>query len=96
MRSSRIYLGVNLDCNSDQQIRTIFHAMETPTHESHGERFIYVIGPFRTLAGAEIMRQYGRNNPHLQTVEDAERMAKKLAVRINGTSDLPKIALRRA
>lgn len=38
-----------------------------------------VIGPFRTVRGAEFMRQYGEGNPHCQTVGDAERLAKQYA-----------------
>lgn len=38
--------------------------------------FRYVVGPFRTLRGAQYMLSYGHpSNPHLAHVEDAERYA---------------------
>lgn len=57
--------------------RELFTSVETPTPESHGTKYVCVIGPFRTKMGAVFMRDYGRNNPHCQTVADAERLAKK-------------------
>ena len=68
---TKIYVGVK------GAKRKVFRSAKTPTFASHGKRFAAVIGPFRTKAGAEAMAKYGRNNPHLQTVADAERMAKK-------------------
>ena len=55
----------------------IFKDTTTPTYSSHGYLYRYCIGPFRTMRGAQFMAQYGRNNPHLQTVADAERISKK-------------------
>jgi hypothetical protein len=55
--------------------REIFKYHEEPGAESHGHLYGYAIGPFRTMRGAEIMRDYGANNPHLQSVAEAERMA---------------------
>jgi len=57
--------------------RDIFQERQTPTFSSHGSVFMYVIGPFSTKKGAVIMAAYGRNNPHLQTVYDAEEMARR-------------------
>ena len=57
--------------------REIFRCADTPTREIHGASYLAVIGPFRTKRGAQFMADYGRNNPHLQTVEDAERISKK-------------------
>jgi len=54
----------------------IFRSKEMPTVETHGEHYQAVIGPFRTLAGAQFMCRYGINNPHCQCVEDAEKLAK--------------------
>jgi len=57
----------------------VFYAGETPTEESHGHKYNAVIGPFRTKAGAQCMADYGgHGNPHLQTVNDAEKMAERL------------------
>ena len=35
-----------------------------------------VIGPFRTKRAALWSEKYGFNNPHFQTVNDAERLSK--------------------
>jgi hypothetical protein len=70
--ATKIYIG------QKGNLREIFRSAKTPTQESHGHKYNAVTGPFRTLAGAKVMLQYGRNNPHLQTVADAERMAKQL------------------
>jgi len=71
-RTSRIYVGVK------GEAREIFRAFSTPTQETHGSLYAAVIGPFRTKKGAEFMAKYGKNNPHVQTVADAERLAKEL------------------
>jgi len=56
----------------------VFRSASAPTEKSHGDRYRAVIGPFRTKAGADVMAKYGRNNPHLLTVSEAEKMAKRL------------------
>lgn len=56
--------------------RELFRSKTTPTQSTHGSRFSAVIGPFRTKKGAEFMRDHGTNNPHCQSVADAERLAK--------------------
>lgn len=56
----------------------VFKAATMPTRASHGKEYFATTGPFRTKRGAEFMaNQY--NNPHCQTVADAERIAKSLA-----------------
>jgi hypothetical protein len=35
-----------------------------------------VIGPFKTKVGASYFARFGRNNPHIQTADDAERLAR--------------------
>lgn len=37
------------------------------------------IGPFRTVRGAAFMAEYGRGNPHVQCVADAERLGRLYA-----------------
>lgn len=59
--------------------RLVFKAEHVPTSVSHGDRYVSVIGPFRTKRGATFMALHGRNNPHIQTVSDAERLAKRCA-----------------
>jgi hypothetical protein len=73
--SNRLYLGVSLEK------REIFRSETTPTNQSHGEKYVYVIGPFRTKRGAEFMRDHGYNNPHCRCVADAEKLASNAAVR---------------
>ena len=61
--------------------REVFRSAEIPTWASHGRLYNAVIGPFRTKQGAEFMAKYGQSNPHCQCVADAERLARKGAVR---------------
>ena len=74
MTSYRYYVGAKVENGKFE----VFRSASTPTRTSHGSRFSVVIGPFRTKAGADVMAKYGRGNPHLQTVTEAERMAKQL------------------
>ena len=57
----------------------------TPVRETHGHLYLAVIGPFKTVRGARFMADHGRNNPHLQHVNDAERIARRVA---NGTATI--------
>jgi hypothetical protein len=59
--------------------REVFKSDTLPTMKTHGHLYAAVIGPFQTKRGAAFMARYGANNPHLQTVGDAERFAKKEA-----------------
>lgn len=68
---TKIYVGVKSGKS------TVFKCFYTPTQKSHGSRYTYVIGPFDTMRGAKYMADYGRGNPHLQTVADAERLSKR-------------------
>jgi hypothetical protein len=70
--STKIYVGHGHD-----DFKGIFRSDVTPTEDTHGSQYRYVVGPFRTLRAAEFMAQYGYNNPHLQCVEDAERIVKQ-------------------
>jgi len=72
MASTRYYVG-----HVKHGEREIFRFAKEPTQKTHGDKYKYVIGPFSTKAGATVMAKYGENNPHLQTVADAERMAKQ-------------------
>lgn len=75
----RLYVGIR----KSDGVYELFRAsrddccgFENPVHATHGSHYAAVIGPFRTLNGARYMEQYGRGNPHLQHVEDAERLAR--------------------
>ena len=53
----------------------VFKSANDPTQDSHGHLYSAVIGAFWSKRGADYMAKYGRNNPHLQTVGQAERAA---------------------
>ena len=72
IESSRLYVG----CNGAK--REIFRSSVKPTEQTHPQ-YAAVIGPFRTKRGALFMVQHSHNNPHCQTVGDAERLAAKYA-----------------
>jgi hypothetical protein len=54
----------------------LFRSPTTPTKESHGHLYTAVIGPFKSKVGASYYARYGRNNPHIRSVDDAERLAR--------------------
>ncbi len=70
----RIYVGMKVGNWA------VFRSAAVPTEESHGEVFNAVMGPFRTLRAARFTVKHGKGNPHIQTVADAERIARKYAV----------------
>ena len=69
---NRVYVGLKISGG-----REAFRSAHMPTEGTHGDRYRAVIGPFRTARGARFMVQYGEGNPHVQTVGDAERLAKQ-------------------
>ncbi|GER78891.1 MAG: hypothetical protein HZC39_13460 [Chloroflexi bacterium] len=54
----------------------LFRSSTIPTKESHGHLYTAVIGPFKSKVGASYFARYGRNNPHIRTADDAERLAR--------------------
>ena len=65
------YVGVR------ESKRSVFYmAVVEPTQEMCPQ-YSAVIGPFRTKKAAYLMAEYGANNPHMQTVADAERIARE-------------------
>jgi hypothetical protein len=68
----RFYIGYRTDGNI--LVRELFSSASTPIASQHPQYNVSV-GPFRTKLGAIVMIRYGYNNPHLQCVRDAERMA---------------------
>jgi hypothetical protein len=71
MKRQRWYVG----CKGTSRIA--FRTAIEPTEVSHGTTYNAVIGPFRTKRGAQFMAKYGANNPHCQTVAEAEKLAAK-------------------
>jgi hypothetical protein len=57
----------------------LFSSPRTPTRETHGHLYTCVQGPFRTRLAARWFNRYGRDNPHVHTVADAERLAREAA-----------------
>lgn len=67
----KFYVGVK-SC-FERNKRSVFYCYLTPTFESHGDRFDYVIGPFKTREAADFMAGPGFNHPNCLTPNDAER-----------------------
>jgi hypothetical protein len=68
------YLGKRL-----QGDWVLFASPVPPTKETHGHLYASVQGPFRTRLAARWFNRYGRGNPHIHTVTDAERLAREAA-----------------
>lgn len=74
MARKKNYVGITKDGGRER-----FLSASHPTEKSHGQRYLLVVGPFRTKRGAVVMTTYGGNgNPHLQHVHDAEKLARQL------------------
>ena len=54
----------------------LFHSAMPPTKQTHGHLYKAVIGPFVSRVGAGYFARYGKNNPDIRTVADAERLAR--------------------
>ena len=67
----KIYVGID-----NIGFRWVFRTPAKPTFETHGGKFAACIGPFRTVRAARLLALNGANNPHVQCVADAERIAK--------------------
>ena len=64
----RLYVGVKPTGE-----RELFRCAFVPTEATHGDRFQYVIGPFRSVGGALYMQ---RNKNASLTVSEAEHLAR--------------------
>lgn len=69
MKRAKFYVGLR------DGKREAFKSFETPTDQTHGQRFNAVIGPFGTLRGA----MYMASNPYCNNIKEAEQKAKKKA-----------------
>ena len=54
----------------------LLYDVSTPTEKSYGGKYFAVVGPFRTLRAATWAVKHGKNNPHFQHVNDAEKISK--------------------
>lgn len=70
----KIYVGYKKGENSVKL--ELIRCTSEPTQKEYGKQYFATIGPFKTVRGANFMVKYGWNNPHIQTVSDAERLAK--------------------
>lgn len=66
----KIYVGLKAGRNDE-----VFRSETEPTRQTHGHIYLAVIGPFRTVRGANFMAKYGCSNPHCTCVDDAEKLA---------------------
>lgn len=57
----------------------VFKSIVVPISSTHGHLYNAVMGPFRTRRAAEFTAKYGRGNPHIRHVNDAERIARRYA-----------------
>jgi hypothetical protein len=57
----------------------LFSSACIPTKETHGHLYTCAQGPFRTRLAARWFNRYGRDNPHVCTMADAERLAHEAA-----------------
>jgi hypothetical protein len=57
----------------------LFASPVTPTKETYGHLYTCAQGPFRTRLAARWFNRYGRGNPLVHTVADAERLAREAA-----------------
>lgn len=55
----------------------VFESDTVPTQATHGHLYNSVTGPFRTKRAAILCAVTGGFNPHIHTVADAERIARK-------------------
>ena len=68
---SRPYVGLERMSN----IREVFRYVGAPTALTHGDRYITVMGPFRSMRGAQYVALFGTTTPPIRSVREAERMA---------------------
>lgn len=77
-KTIKAYVLIRKDASQNESNRRIVaHFADGTDIESYGEPrgFGAAIGPFQTDFAATLMADFGENNPHMQTVEDCERIA---------------------
>lgn len=73
MSKKQYYIGV---ANNQREIILILWMETQRERKGQVSKYHYTIGPFYTKRGAVFMRDHGQNNPHCQTVQDAERLGR--------------------
>ncbi len=71
------YVLVRTDKSEPSRVVELFADGSDIQAHAEPRGFGHAIGPFRTRFAAELMADFGEGNPHMQHVEDAERIAKK-------------------
>ncbi len=84
-----IYVGHNKDTSELDVIYT--DATPESANEKGFESYSWLIGEFKTLRGARFYQTHGLNNPHVQNVNDAERIAKEINFAVYATSSIVNI-----
>jgi len=69
MKQKKWYIGRE-KANNKRELLCI--EVNEATESKYGEKYGYLVGPFRTKRGASFML----NNPMIQTVSEAERLSK--------------------
>ncbi|HSG44180.1 MAG TPA: hypothetical protein VLA72_13580 [Anaerolineales bacterium] len=69
--ATTIYLGRRRQSDLVQ-----FNSSSVPTRQSQGHLYTAVISPFKSKVSASYFARYGRGNPHIQTADDTELLAR--------------------
>jgi hypothetical protein len=74
----KIFVGCSVNKSVTPSIygREVVRCEVEPTEAEYGKKFFAMIGPFKTVRGANFMVKYGSGNPHTQDVASTERLAK--------------------
>lgn len=75
------YVGIGKDQPGLREVHRQAAYKAAPTAETTPQ-YSAVIGPFRTLQAAKFDVNFGVNNPHIQHVNDAERIAPQYAAEL--------------
>jgi hypothetical protein len=67
--------GIYVGLTRMSDTRQVFRSFDEPTFENTQGRYAAVIGPFKTMRAA-VWATHQINNPHFQTVADAERLSR--------------------
>jgi len=73
-------------CRPGQEPSRVVHQFRSESDaEKYGKPrgFTAAIGPFETRFAAELMADFGQGNPHMQTSDDCERIARSLMEEAN-------------
>jgi hypothetical protein len=52
----------------------VFQSSQHPCVQSHGDLYTNIIGPFKSLLGADYYAKYGKGDPNCSTFKEAEQL----------------------